>query len=152
MPPVTLPWKASSQASLLLAMLLLHRPLPRQSLLKMLLAFGTTPAQKAVKAAVAQRKLAQNAEPPWYTMRLITHQRTQHQRKRRLLTVPSLCQMVLRQLLLQPKLLSLHKMQKVFGITPVRQVVPEVLEVLLLAQNAARRWRITRLITSKKRV
>ena len=116
----------------------------------MLLAFGTTPARRAVLAVEVLPLPVQLVALHWSTTRPTIHLRVQRQRKPRLRLVPLLCQRVLRQLPLRPKLLSLPKTQKAFGTTPAAQVVRAALAVPLLAQNAARPWRTTRRITSKK--
>lgn len=150
--PGTLPWRASSQASLPLAMPLPHRPLQRQNLLKMQPAYGTTHALKAVLVAVARRLPVRLAAQRSLTTQPITHLQTLLPRRWMLLGCRKGCQ--LRQLAAllrhRRKHRNLRKTLRVYGIIPVVQVVLAVLAVPLLAQNVARLWRTTRRITSNR--
>lgn len=116
----------------------------RQSRLKMQRASGTTPAPKAVRVALVRQLPAQNAALPWFTTALTTIIQMH----------PLSHPLPLSRLLLRSRQLprlprSLLKMQKACGTTLVRVVAQAAPGRLRLARNAAKRWRIIRLITSR---
>lgn len=148
-PHVTPQLKAYKLASLPPTQQPILRILLHQSLPKMRLGYGTTPAQRVVKVALARQLLAQNAALRSYTTRPTTRQLRRIRLKLRQQQMPLRCQRALRQYRTQLKHRSLPRMQKAFGITPARRVVQGVLARLSLAQNVARPWHTTKLTTSK---